>query len=68
MNNPREVEFCPTRANIHHSQIQFADFNNIQVADYSKVEYLKLSESEIDDEVEEDEGEFPESRALASLY
>jgi len=68
MNNPREVEFCPTRANIDYSQIQFADFNNIQVADYSKVEYLKLSESDIDDEVEEDEGEFPESRALASLY
>lgn len=59
MNNPQEIEFCPTRTNIHYSQIQFADFNNVQVADYSTVEYLKLSESDNEVEVNENDGEFP---------
>lgn len=53
---PPEVEFCPTRTNIDYSQIQFADFNNVQVADYSKVEFLKLEDSE--NEINGEDGEF----------
>ena len=49
MNYPpagEDVEFCPTRANLHWSQtqynnVEFADFNNLQVAEYGDVKYFQ---------------------------
>jgi hypothetical protein len=35
------------------SNIQYSTYERVQVADYSKVEYLRLSESEAEDEVAE---------------
>jgi hypothetical protein len=53
MSNPRDVEFCPTRANLHLSQVDFADFSSVQVANYSNVKYFQPSESENEAEIEE---------------
>lgn len=58
MSNPSEdVEFCPTRAGLHWSQtqydqVQFADFNSVQVAKYGDVKYFQPSESDGDNEPE----------------
>lgn len=48
------IEFCPVRANIDWSQVQYSDYPNqeVQVADYSKVEYFQPSDS---DEEQSDE-------------
>lgn len=49
------IEFCPVRTNIDPwSQVQFSDYPNqeVQVADYSKVEYFQPSDS---DEEQSDE-------------
>lgn len=48
------IEFCPVRTNIDWSQVQFSDYPNqeVQVADYSKVEYFQPSDS---DEEQSDE-------------
>jgi hypothetical protein len=46
-----DVEFGPNWANLHWSQtqydhIQFADFNNVQVAQYGEVKYFQPTDSE----------------------
>ena len=48
------IEYCPVRTNIDWSQVQFSDYPNqeVQVADYSKVEYFQPSDS---DEEQSDE-------------
>lgn len=47
--------FRPVEANVNLSQIQFADYPNrdVQVADYTQVNYLQPSDSE--EELDEDE-------------
>lgn len=42
------IEYCPVRANIDWSKIDFVEYPNqeVQVADYSKVEYFRPSDSE----------------------
>ena len=42
------IEYCPVRTNADYSQIEFSDYPNqeVQVADYSKVEYFQPSDSE----------------------
>ncbi|KAK4122417.1 hypothetical protein N657DRAFT_576144 [Parathielavia appendiculata] len=58
------VEFCPTRANLHWSQaqyahVEFADFNNVQVAQYGEVKFFQPSDSEDENAPEVDaEGKF----------
>lgn len=44
------IEYCPVRTNVDYSQIQFSDYSNheVQVADYSKVEYFQPSDSDED--------------------
>lgn len=46
--SPRQSSFQPVEATIDYSQLQFSDYpnNGLQVADYSKVEYLEPSDSE----------------------
>lgn len=48
------IEYCPVRTNVDWSQVQFSDYPNqeVQVADYSKVEYFQPSDS---DEEQSDE-------------
>lgn len=48
--------FRPVEATVDLSQIQFADYpnRNVQVADYTQVEYLQPSDSEEDFEEDED--------------
>jgi hypothetical protein len=54
MSHPNnQVEFCPTRTNIW-SQVQYADFSNVQVTRFSDVQYFQPSDSEEDDEVDEE--------------
>ena len=41
-----DVEFCPTRTDLHWSQtqfnhVEFADFNQVQVAQYGEVQYFQ---------------------------
>ncbi|KAK4139865.1 uncharacterized protein C8A04DRAFT_15475 [Dichotomopilus funicola] len=48
------VEFCPTRASLHWSQaqydnVEFADFNQLQVAQYGDVKYFQ-QQPDSDDE------------------
>lgn len=57
-----DVEFCPTRANLHWSQaqydrVEFADFNHVQVAEYGQVQYFQPSDGEEGEEGEDGEGE-----------
>jgi hypothetical protein len=61
-----DVEFCPTRANLHWSQtqynrVEFADFNNVQVAKYGEVKFFQPG-TDSEDEAEavngNGEGEF----------
>lgn len=70
------IEYCPVRTNIDWSQVQFSDYPNqeVQVADYSKVEYFQPSDSD-DDEQSDEAGQhangqsrfFPFSLLLSSL-
>lgn len=63
MSTPGEdVEFCPTRANMHWSQaqyntVEFSDFNHVQVANYGEVKYFQPTDSE-DENAPAVEGEF----------
>lgn len=43
-----KIEYCPVLSNLDWSQIQFSEYPNqeVQVADYSKVEYFRPSDSE----------------------
>lgn len=62
MSSPQDdVEFCPTRANLHwpntqYDQVQFADFDNVQVTKIGNVAYFKASDDE-DDNAPEVDGE-----------
>lgn len=49
---PSQQMFRPVEANIDLSGLQFSDYSNhgLQVADYSKVEYLQPSDSEEEEE------------------
>ena len=56
-----DVEFCPTRTDLHWSQaqynrVEFADFNQVQVAQYGEVKYFQPS-PDSDEDVNEVEGE-----------
>jgi len=58
MNNPDDVEFCPSRANIDWSKVQCADVSSIQVTQYAPVKYFQPppdSEDEIGEEVDNGE-------------
>ena len=50
MSDPDGIEYCPTRTDVW-SNVQFANYNALQVADYSNVQYFQPSESE-EEEVE----------------
>jgi len=59
-----DVEFCPTRADLHWSQaqynhVEFADFNQVQVAQYGEVKFFQPP-PDSDEEANgvEGEGEF----------
>ena len=46
-----DVEFCPTRTDLHWSQaqydqVEFADFNQVQVAKYGDVKFFQPTDSE----------------------
>lgn len=58
MSYPNEdIEYCPTRANIDWSNIQFTDYSKgVAVADFSNIKYFEPSDSEAEAE-EEDQGE-----------
>lgn len=51
MSYPAQQTFRPVEANIDLSRLQFSDYSNagLQVADYSKVEFLVPSDSEEED-------------------
>ena len=49
MSSPRDVEFCPSRANLDWSQIQCADASSIQVAAYDEVKYFQPPPSDSED-------------------
>lgn len=55
MSDPREVQYCPVRTQINWSEVQFADFNKVEVSRYSDVKYFEPSESEREDAIEEGE-------------
>ena len=59
MNNPDEVQFCPARTYVDYGypQVQFADYSNVAVQDFSKVQYFVPSDSEEDEEDTIEEGE-----------
>ena len=65
MSYPNEdIEYCPTRANIDWSNIQFTDYSkSVAVADFSNIKYFEPSDSEADPE--EDQGE--EGECVLSL-
>jgi hypothetical protein len=62
------VEYCPVRTNVDYSQIQFSDYSNqeVQVADYSKVEYFQPSDSEEDQSDEAGNGANGQSKFFFS--
>ena len=65
------IEYCPVRTNIDWSQVQFSDYPNqeVQVADYSKVEYFQASDS--DEEQSSDEASHDangQSKIFLSLF
>jgi hypothetical protein len=48
-----DVEFCPTRTDLHwsqaqYNQVEFADFNKVQVAKYGDVKFFQPTDSEDD--------------------
>lgn len=60
------VEFCPTRAGLHWSQaqygnVEFADFNQLQVAQYGDVKYFQQQPDSDDEDANgvNGEGECP---------
>lgn len=59
-----DVEFCPARsypqwAQAGYDQVQFADFNYVQVARYGEVKYFQPTDSEDENAAEVDgDGEF----------
>jgi hypothetical protein len=57
-----DVEFCPTRADLHWSQaqydrVEFADFNQVQVAQYGEVKFFQQPPDSDEDEGLNGEGE-----------
>lgn len=57
-----DVEFCPTRADLHWSQaqynhVEFADFNQVQVAQYGEVKFFQPPPDSEDEEANGVEGE-----------
>lgn len=49
MSDSRDVQYCPVRTHIDWSEVQFADFNKVEVARYSQVKYFEPSDSEDED-------------------
>lgn len=52
MNDP-EVQYCPVRTQINWSDVQFADFNKVEVSRFSDVKYFEPTDSEADEPLEE---------------
>jgi hypothetical protein len=54
MSFPGEIQFSSGRAYVDLlSDVQYADFSKVAVADFSKVQYFQPSDSEDDEAVEE---------------
>lgn len=60
--------FRPVETNVDLSRLQFSDYSNrgLQVADYSKVEFLVPSDSE-EDEFDDDAMEYAHAQGKLSL-
>lgn len=66
---PSQQMFRPVEANIDLSRLQFSDYSNqeIQVADYSKVEYLQQSDSEEEEEFDEMDYTYGDGKSRPSV-
>jgi hypothetical protein len=55
MSEPEEIQFCQARSNVlWGGGVQFSEFGQVEVADYSNVKYFEPSDSE----EEEQDGKF----------
>lgn len=68
MSYPAQQSFRPVEANVDLSRLQFSDYSNagLQVADYSKVEFLQNSDSE-EEEFDEDDMEYSHTQSEFTL-
>lgn len=65
MSYPAQQTFRPVEANLDLSRLQFSDYSNagLQVADYSKVEFLSPSDSEEEEFDDEDMMEYSHAQS-----